>query len=72
MVADWVPLTWEAFRDYLLGGTFMSAQGLEVVRTLLRGDAVARSETGLSKREWAELMRALQLDPTAETVGSAE
>ena len=71
MVADWVPLTWEAFRDYRLGGAFMSAQGLQVVRSLLRGDAVSRADTGLSKREWGELMRALELDPAADTVGGA-
>ena len=71
MVADWVPLTWEAFRDYRLGGAFMSAQGLQIVRSLLRGDAVSRADTGLSKREWGELMRALELDPAADTVGGA-
>ena len=68
MVADWVPLTWEAFQDYRMGGAFLSAAGLDVVRKLLRGQPVAQAETDLSKREWRELLKSLDLDPTVERV----
>ena len=69
MVADWVPLTWEAFQDYRLGGAFLSQAGLGVVRSLLRGETVEREATGMSKREWRELLRSLELDPAQERVG---
>ena len=71
MVADWVPLTWEAFQDYRMGGAFLSAAGLDVVRNLLRGQPVERTETDLSKREWRELLGSLDLDPTLERVTPA-
>ncbi|HWX46678.1 MAG TPA: FAD-dependent thymidylate synthase [Roseomonas sp.] len=52
----WVPAVAEAFRDYRLGAVTLSAQMLEVVRRLLAGEAVTQPESGLSKREWRELM----------------
>jgi thymidylate synthase (FAD) len=66
MVKSWVPHTWEAFSDYRLGGAFLSSQGVELVRALLRGEAVDRSATGLSKREWRELLRTLDQDPNQD------
>jgi len=61
-VRDWVPATWEAFEDYRLGGVFLSRQGMEVVRRRLRGEQVDQENSGLSRREWKELMDSLQLD----------
>ena len=55
----WVPSTYEAFRDYRLGAASISATGLAVVRRLLAGEAVGQAESGLSKREWRELMATL-------------
>ena len=55
-VAKWVPMTFEAFRNYRFGGTHLSAKGLDVVRRMLDGEAVAQEDSGISKREWAELM----------------
>ena len=55
-VRAWVPATFEAFRDYRLGAATLSAQMLTVVRRLLAGEAVEQQGSGLSKREWAELM----------------
>ena len=62
LVADWVPLVWEAFEDYRLGGVFLSKQALAVVRRRLRGEAVAYEDSGLSKREWRELLEVLGQD----------
>ena len=63
-VKAWVPLSWEAFEDYRLGGAALSAQGLDVVRRLLRGEAVAQESSGLAPREWRELMELLERDET--------
>jgi thymidylate synthase (FAD) len=55
-VDRWVPLTAEAFRQYRLGGAQLSANGLAVVKQLIAGDNVTQVDSGLSKREWSELM----------------
>jgi len=55
----WVPITAEAFRQYRLGGAHLSANALAVVKKLLAGEKVTQEASGLSKREWAELMEAL-------------
>ncbi|HXP72699.1 MAG TPA: FAD-dependent thymidylate synthase [Stellaceae bacterium] len=59
----WVPLTAEAFRQYRLGGAHLSAKGLEVVKRMIAGEPVSHAESGLSKREWAELMETLGREP---------
>ena len=55
----WVPITAEAFRQYRLGGAQLSANALAVVKKLLAGEKVTQEASGLSKREWTELMEAL-------------
>jgi len=55
----WVPITAEAFRQYRLGGAHLSANALAVVKKLLAGEKVTQETSGLSKREWSELMEAL-------------
>jgi thymidylate synthase (FAD) len=55
----WVPLTYDAFVDYRMGGVQLSAKMLAVVRRLVGGEAVAQDASGLSKREWTELMAML-------------
>src|SRR5689334_414771 len=57
----WVPHTYAAFMEYRMGAAQLSASGLALVRRLLRGERVAEEESGLSKREWRELMAVLQL-----------
>ena len=56
----WVPITAEAFRQYRLGGAHLSANALAVVKKLLAGEKVTQESSGLSKREWTELMEALE------------
>jgi thymidylate synthase (FAD) len=60
-VEAWTPLAYEAFRDYRMGGVHLSAAGLDVVKKLIAGeDAEAvREASGLSAREWRELMDSL-------------
>jgi thymidylate synthase (FAD) len=55
----WVPLCWEAFEDYRIGGAHLSRQMLQVVRGMLEGRVSGFGESGLSKREWDELMTLL-------------
>ncbi len=59
MLKAWVPLTYAAFEDYRLGAVTFSAGMVEVIRRLLAGEAVEQKGSGLSKREWEEMMAAL-------------
>ena len=58
-VRRWVPHSFEAFMDYGIGGVRLSAGALDVVKRLLGGEEVSQKQTGLSKREWHELMTVL-------------
>src|SRR5580698_3487639 len=55
----WVPLTAEAFRQYRIGGAQLSANALAVVKKMLAGESVDQAASGMSKREWTELMQVL-------------
>jgi thymidylate synthase (FAD) len=57
----WVPLTFDAFMDYRMGGVHLSAKGASAVKRMLRGETVDRKDTGLSAREWRELKESLDL-----------
>jgi thymidylate synthase (FAD) len=55
----WVPLTASAFEDYRMGAAHLSAKGLAVVKRLIAGESVDQKTSGLSLREWRELMATL-------------
>ena len=57
----WVPITYDAFMDYRVGGTEVSAKGNVVIQKLIKGESVSLENSGLSKREWNELMEAFNL-----------
>ncbi len=59
LVRRWVPMTAEAFEDYRLGSASFSKQGLAVVRRLIAGEEVTQEDSGLTAREWRELMEVL-------------
>jgi len=59
MLKAWVPLTHAAFVDYRIGAVTLSAGMLAVVKRLLAGEAVEIKNSGLSKREWTEMMTLL-------------
>jgi thymidylate synthase (FAD) len=59
IVADWVPLAFAAYRDYRAGGVNLSAQAVECVRRMLKGEAVTQETSGMSKGEWREFMGVL-------------
>ena len=52
----WVPITYDAFMDYRVGGTEVSAKGKKIIQKLIDGKRVSFVQSGLSKREWNELM----------------
>jgi thymidylate synthase (FAD) len=58
-VMRWVPITYQAFMDYRVGAAEISSKGLKVVKTMILGKKVGQEESGLSKREWNELMEKL-------------
>ena len=58
-LSRWVPLTYDAFLEFAIGGAHISAKGLAVIRRMIAGEKVSADTSGLSKREWAEIMETL-------------
>jgi thymidylate synthase (FAD) len=58
----WVPMTHTAFLEYRMNAALISASGLTVIRRMIGGEPVDQASSGLSPREWRELM-ALLRDP---------
>ncbi len=59
LVERWVPLTAAAFAEYRSRGLNLSATATAVLRRRLRGETVSQADSGLSAREWRELIEAL-------------
>ena len=57
----WVPITYDAFMDYRVGGTEVSAKGKKVLKKLINEENISMEQSGLSKREGNELMLAFEL-----------
>jgi thymidylate synthase (FAD) len=55
----WVPMTYAAFLEYRMNAALISATGLKVIRSLTAGQEVTQQGSGLSPREWRELMALL-------------
>jgi thymidylate synthase (FAD) len=58
-VRRWVPITHAAFLDHRLGALTLSAKAVAVVKAMLAGETPTAAASGLSPREWRELMAAL-------------
>ncbi|WP_247542430.1 FAD-dependent thymidylate synthase [Bradyrhizobium sp. 146] len=52
----WVPFTYEAFIDYKMGAVTLSRTSASVIKRLLAGEQVSFETSGLSAREWRELV----------------
>ena len=52
----WVPITYEAFMDYRIGGMELSSKGKSVISKMIKGEKCDFENSKLSKREWNELM----------------
>ena len=55
-VKKWVPITHSAFLDYRVGAVHVSSKGKKVIQKMARGEKITIDNSGLSKREWNELM----------------
>ena len=55
-VKKWVPITHAAFLDYRVGAVHVSAKGKKVIKQMAKGEKVSFENSGLTKREWNELM----------------
>jgi thymidylate synthase (FAD) len=58
-VKKWVPITHAAFLDYRVGAAHLSSKGLKIVKSMINGDKASYEDSGLSKREWNELMEVI-------------
>ncbi len=58
-VKRWVPLVYDAFIQYRMNAASISATGIKVIQRLLAGEKVEQRDSGLSLREWRELMAML-------------
>ncbi|GAB4163041.1 MAG: FAD-dependent thymidylate synthase [Rickettsiaceae bacterium] len=59
VVKIWVPFAYEAFEEHRINGTTISRKGMEVIKQMIAGKNIDQESSGMSKREWAELMQAL-------------
>jgi thymidylate synthase (FAD) len=62
VVEAWVPLTFEAFADYMRDAVQISGPALGVIKAMISGQDVTAASSGLSRREWRELMETLGRD----------
>ena len=62
LVKDWVPHTYEAFKDYRMTGTFLSGAEIELINKALQGERISLEGSGLSQREWHALCRRFSLE----------
>jgi len=58
-VERWVPLAYAAFLEYRMNAATISATGLKVIQRMLAGEQVDQASSGLSPREWRELLAVL-------------
>ena len=58
-LARWVPMAHAAFLEYRMNAATISATGVAVIRRMIEGERVDQTSSGLSAREWRELMAVL-------------
>nr|WP_235999462.1 FAD-dependent thymidylate synthase [Bradyrhizobium uaiense] len=63
VVQAWVPQTYEAFVEHRLEAINLSRTATSVVRRMIKGEQVTQSNSGLSKREWLDLLAGLAIAP---------
>ena len=55
----WCPITFQSFSDHRVEGVTLSGKAIKVVRKLISGVHINQKESGMSKREWRELMEVI-------------
>ena len=59
-VKRWCPITYDAFIDHRVNSVTLSGKAIQVVKKMIDGVSIDQEESGLSKREWRELMGVLE------------
>jgi thymidylate synthase (FAD) len=59
----WIPLAHAAFLEYRMNAATISATGIKVIQRMLARETVEQKASGLSPREWRELMAVLGREP---------
>jgi thymidylate synthase (FAD) len=62
IMRKWVPLSFHAFTEYRQKGAHLSRTGLQVVRRMISGENVTQENSGLTTREWGELLKTLETE----------
>ncbi len=56
IVKRWVPYTYDAFKEFQLESYNLSKTAIEIIKKRLQGKKISYEESGLSRREWIELI----------------
>ena len=56
VVQKWLPHTAQAFTDYRADAVMLSGKAKNVVKRLLAGENVTQEDSGMTKREWNEMV----------------
>jgi thymidylate synthase (FAD) len=62
IIKAWVPLTYEAFEDYMKNSFNLSKQMRDALIRMIRGEQVTKETSGLTAREWVELMNYFDME----------
>jgi thymidylate synthase (FAD) len=63
VVKKWCPLAYDAFMEYRVRGGHFSGSAMGVIKRLIAGEKVTQESSGMTKREWDEMMHALEYEP---------
>ena len=55
VLSKWTPLSYKAFLSYRLNSAELSMEALNVIKKMLSGQKISKSQSKLSNREWKEL-----------------
>ena len=56
IVKRWVPYTYNAFKEFQLESYNLSKTAIEIIKKRLQGKKISYEKSGLSRREWIELI----------------
>ena len=56
----WLPITYDAFTNYRVGGVSISAKGLDALKKMLAGEQVTQESSKMGKGEWNEFVAMLK------------
>lgn len=61
IVKKWVPNCYEAFIKHRLNGKEFSGAAVEVIKKILKGEKISQENSGLTIREWDELVKTFEI-----------